>query len=158
MVEPAQKRPHPVRRGADIGAGPSGRRDELADAHAGGGIFDGRAKSCGMGGAGGHHLTRAVDMVEGVVAAKAHHMGARRIRHLPALIGQPAMQRLGGDLALPAGQGTDALRDHVAPSNPSFSRAERAAADKSRSAMIAMKAIARPATSPLPGLALVRAI
>ena len=158
MVKAAQKGAHAVGGSTDIGRGPCGRHDELAHADAGGGIFHRRAKACSMGGAGGHHLTRAVNMMERVVTAKAHDMVAGAVGHFPAFVGQPAMQRLSRDLALPAGQAKDGLWDHDAPSNPSLTRADWAAADKGRSAIIAMKVHAKPATHPFRGLALVKAI
>jgi hypothetical protein len=64
-------------------------------------MFDRRAKACGMGSAGSHHLARAIHMVKGEVAAKADDMAAAGIGDLPAFVGQAPQQGLGRYVALP---------------------------------------------------------
>src|SRR5690606_10394489 len=111
----------------------------------------------------GHQFPLAEDMVEGIVPAEAHDMAPRRIADEIALVADAALQRRDLDAARPAGQCADAVLDGAAGLDRSvhqltLSRMRFAPAEISRSAMMAMKAIERPATRPRPVSALVSAI
>src|SRR5690606_37361371 len=93
-----------------------------------------------------HHLGRAADVMEREVGAEAYHMRADVVGHLPALVGQTALQTLGRNRTVPARQRAQATQAHAATSSPSRCRAARAEAPISLSAMMAMNATASPAT------------
>src|SRR5690606_5183818 len=136
--------------------------DHAANHYARLGIMDGRTEAGFVGCPSHHQLALAVDMVEGIVLAKPHHVPGTAIRDEKVPVAQPAFKRRDVNAPSPAGQRANAVLDgsHASPhhSSPSFALARAAPAAINRSAMMAMKATARPATRPRPGSALVSAI
>jgi hypothetical protein len=57
-----------------------------------------------------HHLPFPEDMVKRIIGADPDHVGAGRVGHLVAFVAEAALQRFDGNGALPARQGTDAIR------------------------------------------------
>ena len=127
------------------------------------GILHLRAEAGSMGGSRGHQLAVAENVVEGIIPAEAHDMAPRPVAHKITLVADAALQRRDLDAARPAGQKADAVFDGATDLDMSLhqltlSRMRLAAAEISRSAMMAMKAIESPATMPRPVSALVSAI
>ena len=116
-VEIAQEPPHPLRRGAQIRLAPGPRLDEARHHDTGRGMDHLGREARRMGGPRGHHLIGAGNMMKRKILAEADHMRARRVRHLPAFVGQAPGQRLRRDLTPPAGQRPDTFDTHAPPTS-----------------------------------------
>src|SRR5690606_10227109 len=77
-----------------------------ADHYARLGIMDGRTAAGFVGGPSHHQLALAVDMVEGIILAKPHHMPGAAIRDEKVPVAQPAFKR--GDVNAPSPTGKPA--------------------------------------------------